>query len=63
MEAEEESAVYNFTAHLLGLLGYEVDRFTWPQKDIPSCARSKHMPKPVSLWLTETMGSSRDAGG
>jgi hypothetical protein len=50
MELEEESA--NFTAHLLGLLGYEVDnRFVHQRKDIPFfvCGGKTHAQTDVSL--------------
>jgi hypothetical protein len=59
---EEESAVDDFAAHLLALLGYDVaNRFIRQRKDIPlfMCGAqtyAKRMPKPTSAWSIENLG-------
>ena len=55
----EGSAVDDFAARLLALLGYDVaDRFSRQRKDIPlfMCGGTR-IPKPMSAWSIETLAS------
>src|SRR5258705_12797682 len=56
----EASAIDDFAAHLLALLGYDVaNRFIRQQRKTYCfpCAGGKRMPKLMSVWLIETLGS------